>query len=435
MHRTTRNVYNTLTALVRRDSDWPDAQLLHRLDQETAGIVLFAKNNAQAKLWQPKFHRLVTQKIYQAIVYGTPDWTERELSNKLAVRADSPIRCQMHVCRADEKGKTSTTRFRVVQRMAGFSLIECELITGRKHQIRAHLAHLGHAIVGDKIYAHRGEYYLHRLADSLTPVHQQQLLSPHHLLLAHRVTLQLSDDQQAMPLAIVDDHYPAAWQAFLTGLSAAPKRTTQPYSNDLEDLGMTNPSLSATGVFELNFAALTADPDLTSFVEALAEFERIDSQASFNDFCRASCAQWHNHVAQQGTGPLSRFDELQVCISEGAVANNVIPTSWGGVVITKLVPPAVEKYLVVQRGGYLALEKHSEKQEQLQVIEGRGLLLMRELGEAALRVHALAPGDQYAFIPGMEHCLIGTEDLLVFERSTDPKGMDQDLIFVYTPEA
>lgn len=47
---------------------------------------------------------------------------------------------------------------------------------------------------------------------------------------------------------------------------------------------------------------------------------------------------------------------------------------------------------------------------------------------------SLAPGARFHFEPGMEHCLIGTEDLLVFERSTDPKGMDQDLVFIYEPE-
>ena len=435
VHRTTRNVYNTLTALVRRTSDWPEAQLMHRLDQETAGIVLFAKNNDQAKLWQPKFHTLVTQKIYQAIVYGTPDWTELEVSNKLAVRGNSPIRCQMHVCRADEKGKASTTRFRVVQRMLGYSLIECELVTGRKHQIRAHLAHLGHAIVGDKIYAHQGEYYLHRLADSLTQEHQQQLLSPHQLLLAHRVTLQLSDDEQTAPVVIVDDHYPMAWQAFLAGLVDPLLVTTQTHFNDSKDLGMTNLSLSAADVFDVNFVALAADPDMSALAEGLAEFGRIDSQASFNAFCRASCTLWQNQVAHQYGASKAQFDELQARISEGAVTDSVIPTPWGGVVITRLAPPTVEKYLVVQRGGYLALETHSVKQEQIEVIEGRGLLLVGELGETELRVHALAPGDRYAFVPGMEHCLIGTEDLLIFERSNDPKGMDQDLIFLYTPEA
>lgn len=50
-------------------------------------------------------------------------------------------------------------------------------------------------------------------------------------------------------------------------------------------------------------------------------------------------------------------------------------------------------------------------------------------------MEVLKPGAEFHLRPGMEHCLIGTENLLVFERSIDPKGMDQDLIFIYEPEA
>jgi hypothetical protein len=49
-------------------------------------------------------------------------------------------------------------------------------------------------------------------------------------------------------------------------------------------------------------------------------------------------------------------------------------------------------------------------------------------------VETLGPGAEFHFEPGTEHCLIGTENLLVFERSVDPKGMDQDLVFIYEPE-
>jgi hypothetical protein len=49
-------------------------------------------------------------------------------------------------------------------------------------------------------------------------------------------------------------------------------------------------------------------------------------------------------------------------------------------------------------------------------------------------MEAPAPGDKFHFEPGMEHCVIGTEDLLIFEHSLDPKGMDQDLIFIYEPD-
>ena len=68
------------------------------------------------------------------------------------------------------------------------------------------------------------------------------------------------------------------------------------------------------------------------------------------------------------------------------------------------------------------------------VKEGAGLILWRRPSEKALAVAALVPGDKFHFKPGAEHCLIGTENLLVFESSVDPKGMDQDLIFIYEPD-
>ena len=112
----------------------------------------------------------------------------------------------------------------------------------------------------------------------------------------------------------------------------------------------------------------------------------------------------------------------------------MIKTSWGGVVVTLHEHPRVEKFLVIHQGGYLALETHTQKDERLEVKEGAGLILWRSTAGKPLTVEALAPRAEFHFEPGMEHSLIGTENLLVFERSVDPKGMDQDLIFIYEPE-
>ncbi|HTD84997.1 MAG TPA: hypothetical protein VK850_00340, partial [Candidatus Binatia bacterium] len=65
---------------------------------------------------------------------------------------------------------------------------------------------------------------------------------------------------------------------------------------------------------------------------------------------------------------------------------------------------------------------------------GAGLILWRPTNERSLTVEVLQPGSEFRFQPGVEHCIIGTEDLLVFERSVDAKGMDQDLIFIYEPD-
>jgi hypothetical protein len=78
---------------------------------------------------------------------------------------------------------------------------------------------------------------------------------------------------------------------------------------------------------------------------------------------------------------------------------------------------------------------HAEKDERLEVREGAGLILWRHPNEQTLTVEVLRPRAEFHFPPGIQHCIIGAENLLVFERSVDPKGMDQDLIFIYQPDS
>ena len=213
VHRTTRNIHNTLTALIRRNSPWPEAQPLHRLDQETPGLMVFAKNRLAAQFWQPKFQALLETKVYQAIVYGQPDWDALTFSCRLNTQTDSAIRCKMYVVDDNKSGKLSTTGFRVLSSSGEYSVIECELFTGRKHQLRAQLAHLGHPIVGDKIYAHNGEFYLKRLRDEMTMQDAASLKTEHHLLVACRLALRMNDHKEVIELA--DAQFPDAWLNFL----------------------------------------------------------------------------------------------------------------------------------------------------------------------------------------------------------------------------
>ena len=247
VQRTTRNIYNTLTALVRRELNLPQAQPLHRLDLETAGFVLFAKNNASTKFWQPQLKDILQKKVYRTIVWGKPAWQSQPFTCRLATNPNSAIRCKMYCTpvnvsensneeptnQKNKLGKISTTHFNVIESFVvngnSFSIVECELLTGRKHQIRAQLAELGHPIVGDKIYAHEGAYYLKRLNDAVEKEDSERLQSVHHLLVACRVQLYLpcelstaSTDVPPLPyppeiikLTLNEADYPAAWHEFI----------------------------------------------------------------------------------------------------------------------------------------------------------------------------------------------------------------------------
>jgi mannose-6-phosphate isomerase-like protein (cupin superfamily) len=188
-----------------------------------------------------------------------------------------------------------------------------------------------------------------------------------------------------------------------------------------------------SAVFELNHAPLGADPRFAEIATKLDEFSPIESDETFNRYCRAACRFWSGHFRQPVGTVSPRFGEFLEKIQRRS--QNVIETGWGGVVITLHEHPRVEKFLVIRRDGYLALEMHEEKDERLEVKEGAGLILWRKPNERSLTVEVLKPGAEFHLKPGTEHCLIGTENLLVFERSVDPKGMDQDLIFIYEPES
>ena len=196
--RTTRNLYMTLISLVRRQTPYPDAQLLHRLDTETSGLILLAKNREADRKWKPQLAKLIRRKVYQAWVHGSPNWERFLMECELSEKAGSDIRSQVYVVEPQSdsqylKPRPSKTEFLVLQRKGSKSLIQCELFTGRKHQIRAQLAHLGHPIIGDKIYSHDGAYYLKRLEQALTSKDFEALGATYHMLSASLLEIALED--------------------------------------------------------------------------------------------------------------------------------------------------------------------------------------------------------------------------------------------------
>ena len=140
-------------AAVRVAAVYPDALVVHRLDMATSGLMLFARGPAVQRALSAAFAARAVEKRYLAVVHGLPADDAGEIALPLA--ADWPNRPRQQV--AAQGGKPALTRWRVLERDArrGVARVELQPVTGRTHQLRVHLAAIGHAIVGDALYAAR----------------------------------------------------------------------------------------------------------------------------------------------------------------------------------------------------------------------------------------------------------------------------------------
>ncbi len=126
---------------------FPSIYALHRLDKETSGVILFARDAQTHRLMNLAFSERTVEKHYLAICCGAPDWDEITLDGALEVDAD-----RRHRTLVTSRCKPAKTSVRLQKRSVYNGLLEIHPHTGYTHQIRAHLAHAGHSILGDSLY-------------------------------------------------------------------------------------------------------------------------------------------------------------------------------------------------------------------------------------------------------------------------------------------
>ena len=132
--------------------------IVHRLDKETSGCLVVAKTDAAHHALSEQFAERKVEKVYLALVEGCPRMPHGTIS--AAISRHKVHRQRMAV---DERGREAVTLYRVLASHEGKALVECRPKTGRTHQIRVHLKHIGHGIVGDPVYGRRGTQTRHFL--------------------------------------------------------------------------------------------------------------------------------------------------------------------------------------------------------------------------------------------------------------------------------
>jgi 23S rRNA pseudouridine1911/1915/1917 synthase len=141
--------YSILKSHLKKANPRAELYTVHRLDRETSGVLMFAKAKNIQQALQENWHQVVTQRLYTALVEGCPETEENTITSWLTEHEKS---LRVHSSPTDNGGQKAVTHYKVTKSNGAYSLLDVQLETGRKNQIRVHMADIGHPVVGDKKY-------------------------------------------------------------------------------------------------------------------------------------------------------------------------------------------------------------------------------------------------------------------------------------------
>jgi 23S rRNA pseudouridine1911/1915/1917 synthase len=181
-----KTAQSLLTDYLKQKDARSMAYVCHRLDQYTSGILVFAKDPDMQRELRYNWDNYVRERSYTAVVEGCPEIAQQELRHNLVENSNNMM---VYVARKPDEGRLAVTRYRVMQSNDYHALLDIQIFTGRKNQIRVQLAEIGYPVAGDRKYGGK-----------TNPI-GRLMLHNHRLSIVHPVTRELMHFEVPVPAA------------------------------------------------------------------------------------------------------------------------------------------------------------------------------------------------------------------------------------------